>query len=227
MDMGPTIREILPLAIGVAISPIPIIAVILMLFGPKARRTGPAFALGWVGALLLVGGIVLIVADGGDISTDEAASDAVYWSKLLLGLLFLALAIRQWRSRPKEGEEPEMPKWMSAIDQFTPGRAFGLAGLLAGVNPKNLGLTLAAGTTIAQAGLAGGENWLALIVFVALASVSVATPVVYYLVASASAEHTLNAMKAWLLANNATVMFVLFLILGVKLIGDGLGSLTS
>jgi hypothetical protein len=225
--MGATIGDILPLAIGVAISPIPIVAVLLMLFGPQARRTGPAFALGWILALLVVGTIVLAVADPADVSSQQGPADAVFAIKLLLGVLFLGLAVRQWRSRPREGEEPEMPRWMNAIDQFTAIRALGLAAVLAGINPKNLGLTLAAGATIAQAGLGGAEPWLALIVFVALASVSVATPVIYYLVASASAEPTLNAMKAWLLANNATVMSVLFLILGVKLIGDGFGGLTS
>jgi len=224
--MGSVIGAILPLAIAVAASPVPIIAVILMLFGPKARTVGPAFALGWVLALLVVGTIVLLVADGSDVSTDETASDAASWIRLLLGLLLLGLAIRQWQSRPKEGEEPQMPKWMDTIDTFTPVRAFGLAALLAGVNPKNLALTVAAGTTIAQAGLDGGEPWLALLVFVVLASITVVLPVIYYLVAGASAERTLNTMKVWLAANNATVMFVILLIFGVKLIGDGIGGLT-
>ena len=225
--MGPAIGEILSFAIGVAISPVPIIAVILMLFGPKARTTGPAFAFGWVLALGVVGTVVLLVADTGDVSSEQGPSDAVFAIKLLVGLLFLVLAVRQWRSRPKEGEEPEMPGWMGAIDEFTPVRAFGLAVLLAGVNPKNLGLTLAAGSTIAQAGLADAEPGIVLAVFVALASLTVVLPVAYYFVAGESAERTLNSMKSWLIANNGTVMSVLFLILGVVLVGDGMGGLAD
>jgi hypothetical protein len=118
-----------------------------------------------------------------------------------------------------------MPKWMAAIDSFTAGRALGISALLAGVNPKNLGLTLAAALTIAQAGLGGGQSAIALVVFVVIASVSVAAPVLYYLVAGESAAKTLDSWKAWLLANNATVMFVLFLVLGAKLVGTGLGGL--
>ena len=215
------------MAIGVAVSPVPIIAVILMLFGPRARTTGPAFALGWVLALSVVGGVVLVVADSSDVSSEQDPSDAVFAVKLIIGLLFLVLAVRQWSSRPKEGEEPEMPGWMSAIDQFTPIRAFGMAILLAGVNPKNLGLTLAAGSTIAQAGLSDAEPWIVLLVFVALASLTVVLPVAYYFVAGASAERALNTMKSWLIANNATVMAVLLLVIGVMLIGDGVGGLTS
>ena len=225
--MGQAIGEILPSAVGVAISPVPIIAVILMVFGQRARITGPAFALGWVVALLVVGGVVLIVADTSDVSSDQGPADAVFALKLIIGLLLLVLAVRQWRSRPKEGEEPEMPGWMSAVDQFTPVRAFGMALLLAGVNPKNLGLTLAASSTIAQAGLTDAEPWIALLVFVALASVTVLLPVVYYLVAGDAAKRTLDTMKSWLTANNATLMFALFLILGAKLVGDGVGGLTS
>jgi hypothetical protein len=114
---------------------------------------------------------------------------------------------------------------MAAIDSFTAGRALGISALLAGVNPKNLGLTLAAALTIAQAGLGGGQSAIALVVFVVIASASVAAPVLYYLIAGESAAETLDGWKAWLLANNTTVMFVLFLVLGAKLVGNGLGGL--
>lgn len=225
--MGPAIGEILPSAFGVAISPVPIIAVVLMLFGPHPRISGPAFALGWVLALSVVGVVVLIVADSSDVSSEQGPADAVFAVMLIVGLLFLLLAVRQWRSRPKEGEEPEMAGWMSAVDQFTPVQAFGMAILLAGLNPKNLGLTLAASSTIAQAGLPDAEPWIALLVFVALASVTVLLPVGYYLIAGDAAKSTLDTMKSWLTANNATLMFALFLILAAKLIGDGVGGLTS
>jgi len=223
--MGNVIGNILPSAIGVAISPVPIIAVILMLFSQRARSNGSAFLLGWVLALAVVGSIVLVLANLGKISAGGTPSTLAYVLKLLLGLLFLLLAIRQWRSRPKEGEEPHMPKWMASIDKITAGRAFGLSALLAGVNPKNLGLTLAAALSIAQAGLSGAQPWIALAVFVILASLTVAAPVLYYLFAGQSAEKMLNSWKAWLVANNATVMFILFLILGAKLFGDGLSGL--
>jgi len=148
-----------------------------------------------------------------------------YAIHLLLGLLLLFLAVRNWQKRPKEGETPEMPQWMATVDSFTAGRAFGLSALLAGANPKNLALALAAALSIAQAGLSGAQPWIALAVFVLLASISVATPVLYYLIAGQSAEKLLNNWKAWLTANNATVMFVILLVLGVKLVGDGLGGL--
>ena len=50
------IAAVLPFAIGVAISPVPIIAVILMLFSSRAKVNGPMFALGWAVALAVVSG---------------------------------------------------------------------------------------------------------------------------------------------------------------------------
>lgn len=223
--MGEVIGDVLPLAVGVAISPVPIIAVILMLFTPRAKSNGPAFLIGWLGGLAIAGSIVLLLANAGKISAGGTPSTISYVIKLLLGLLFLFMAVRQWQSRPQEGQEAEMPKWMAGIDAFSPGKALGLSALLSGVNPKNLALTLSATLTIAQAGLAGAQPWIALILFILIASISVGAPVLYYLLAGEKAENTLTGWKAWLTANNATVMFVLLLIFGVKLIGQSLGGL--
>ena len=104
--MESALGSILPQAIGVAISPVPIIAVILMLFTQRARSNGTAFLIGWVLALVVVGSIVLILANAGKISAGGNPSTLAYVIKLLLGLLFILMSIRQWRGRPKEGEEP-------------------------------------------------------------------------------------------------------------------------
>jgi threonine/homoserine/homoserine lactone efflux protein len=213
------------MAIGVAVSPVPIIAVILMLFSKQARSNGLAFVVGWVGGLAIAGGIVLVLANAGKVDAGGTPSTISYVVKLLLGLLLLFLAYRNWQKRPKEGEEPEMPAWMAGIEAFTPVKALGIAALLSGLNPKNLGLTLGAALTIAQAGMAGAQGWITLAVFIVIASLTVAAPVLYYLAAGDKAEETLTGWKAWLAANNTTVMFVLLLVLGVKLIGDGLGGL--
>ena len=224
--MSEAIGAVLPLAIGVAISPIPIIAVILMLFSARARENGIAFLAGWVAALLIVGAIVLVLAAAGRVGSDDATSNLAALVKALLGALFLLLAVRQWGSRPAEGVMTPMPSWMAAIDSFTMGRSLGLAALLAGVNPKNLALTTAAGLAIAQAGVSGASAVVALLAFVAVASLSVAIPVLYYLAAGEGAKQTLDGWKAWLLANNAAVMAVLFVVLGFVLLGQGIAALS-
>ena len=224
--MGQGISEILTFAVGVAISPVPIIAVTLMLFSQRARVNGPVFLLGWVVALAIVSGVVYALADQGDAATDSTTSDAIAWGKIVFGVLFLLLAVRNWRHRPAPGVQPEMPKWMSGIDALKPGKALGLGLLLAGVNPKNLMLAAAAGAGLAQLGLSTGDAVGSLIVFVAIGSLTIAGPVVYYLVGGEQAKARLDEMKDWLAVHNDAVMAVLFLVFGVNLIAKGLPPLT-
>lgn len=219
------IGDLLPLAVGVAISPVPIIAVILMLGTPKARANGPAFALGWVVGLVVVSVIVLLVAGGSD-QPDSGPSNTVDTIKLLLGIAFLFMALRQWQGRPKPGEAPAMPKWMDAIDRFTPGRSFVIGVLLSGVNPKNLALTLAAAGSIAQAGLGATDSAIAVAVFVVLGSLTVAGPVIFFMVGGEHATRPLESIKELMGEHNAVIMMVVLLVLGAKLIGSGWAGLS-
>jgi threonine/homoserine/homoserine lactone efflux protein len=224
--VGSAIGGILPLAVGVAISPVPIIAVILMLFSARAKVNGPVFAVGWVLGIGAVTAIALLVANGSDAGTSGSAKDIVSWIKLALGVLLVVAAQRQWRSRPAPGEQPAMPKWMAGIDAFTTGKALVLGAALGAVNPKNLALGLAAGASIAQTNIASAQQWGTALIFVALASVTVALPVVYYLLGGATAQHTLDSWKAWLQHNNATVMAVLLVVFGFVLIGQSIQTLS-
>jgi hypothetical protein len=224
--VGQAIGDLLPSAIGVALSPVPIIAVILMLGTPRATSNGPAFAVGWVLGLVVVSTIVLVLTNGAD-TNDSGASDAVGWLKLVFGVLFLLLAAQQWRSRPKPGTEAAMPRWMAAIDSFTAGKSLGLGALLSGLNPKNLALTVAAAATISQSGLSAGGDVIAVAVFVVIGSLTVAGPVVLYLLAKERAGRWLASVKDFMAAHNAVIMMVVLLVLGAKLLGNGIGTLTD
>jgi threonine/homoserine/homoserine lactone efflux protein len=224
--MGQAISEVLTYAVGVAISPVPIIAVILMLFTARARVNGPVFAAGWALALAVVSGVVYFASDAADAATDTTASDAVAWGQILFGVLFLLLAMRSWRHRPGPDDEPAMPKWMAGIDTFTWQKTFVLALLLAGVNPKNLLLSASAGGALAQAGVSTTEAIVALIVFVVLGTSTIAGPVIYYLAAGTRARAQLDSAKGWLATHNAAVMTVLFLVFGVSLISKGIPPLS-
>ncbi|HLB48007.1 MAG TPA: GAP family protein [Anaerolineales bacterium] len=223
--MGSVIGDILPLAIGVALSPVPIIAVILMLFSKNARSTSLTFLIGWFLGVAVVAVIIVLLADPAQQSTGGEASPLAAIVRIVLGLLLLYLAYRDWQKRPKPGEQAEMPKWMSSIDSMTSGKALGLGALLSGVNPKNLALIIAAGVVISGAGLNATQTIIALVVFVVLACVSVAAPVLLYLILGDKAAATLNSWKMWLTQNNTTVMMLLCLVFGIVLLGKGLGVL--
>ena len=221
--MGQGISAVLTFAIGVAISPVPIIAVILMLFSQRARVNGPAFLAGWVIALAALSTIVYVVSHDGNVATSSTASDSVSWGKIVLGVALLALARRNWRKRPAPGEEAAMPKWLASVESVSPVKAFGLAVLLAAVNPKNLILTLGAAAGLAQVqGLSTTDAIVAIAVFVVISSLTIAGPVLYALFGGEKARATLDSAKEWLTTHNAAVMSVLFLVFGVDLIAKGL-----
>ena len=224
--MGQAIGDLLPSAIGVALSPVPIIAVILMLATPRARSNGAAFAVGWVVGLVVVSVVVLLVAGDAD-DTDSGTSTTVDVVVLLLGALFLLMALKQWQARPKPGVEPALPKWMSAVDQFTAGKSLVLGAALSGANPKNLALTLAAAASIAKAGLDGGETVVAVTVFVVIGSLTVAGPVLFYLLAADRAAGPLASIKTFMSEHNAVIMMVVLLVLGGKLLGQGIAGLSD
>ena len=217
--MGAAIGQILGSAVGVAISPMPIIAVILMLFSKKATVNSLSFLFGW---LLGLGGVGMIVLALGLTAPSGGPSTASGWIKAAIGVLFLGLGVQQWKSRPKKGEQAKTPGWMAAIDDFSAVKSFGIALLLSAVNPKNLGLTIAAGASVGSAGLSGGDEVIVMVVFVLIASIAVAAPVLLNLILGAKAQPALTEMKEWLIDNNATVMAVLFVVLGAKVLGEGI-----
>ncbi len=226
--MGAVIGDLLPLAVGVAISPIPIIAVILMLLAPRAGAASMGFALGWTIGIVVVTGAVSVLADSADVGGGgSGGSDTGAWIKLGLGVLLLLVALPQWRSRPAAGETAALPKWMSAIDRMTPVKATGLGTLLSAVNPKNLLLCIAAGVTVGSAGLSAGDATVTVAVFVVLAASTVLVPTIGYAVAQQAMRPRLEELRTWLEAHNAAVMAVLLLVIGASLIGKGLGGVSS
>ncbi|MEV6966102.1 GAP family protein [Hamadaea sp. NPDC051192] len=220
--MGEVVGDLLPLALGVAISPIPIIAVILMLFAPRAGGTSFGFLLGWLLGIVVATVVFRWLATVSDLYADSGGSTGVAWVKLLLGVVMLLLALNQWRSRPAPGTQAELPKWMAAIDKFTAAKALGLGFALSAINPKNLAMCAAAGVAIGAAALSGGQQTVAVAVFTIIAGCTVAVPVLAYAVARSRMRAPLDRLKVWLEANNATVMFVLLLVIGVVLVGKGI-----
>jgi threonine/homoserine/homoserine lactone efflux protein len=136
----------------------------------------------------------------------------------IIGLLVVAAG--SWKKRPASGETAETPGWMASLDEFGLGKSFGIGFLLSAVNPKNLMLVLAAAVTISASDLSMGSQVIVLLVFVAIAASTVVIPVIWYLLAGERADATLSKAKGWLIQNNSTVMAVLLLVFGVKLIGD-------
>lgn len=225
--MGQAIGQVLSFGVGVALSPIPIIAVVLMLATPKGRANGLAFLAGWVLGIAVVGTIVLVVAGGASASKHGTPATWVSILKIVLGVLLLLLAAEQWRGRPHGDAEPELPGWMKTVDALTPVRSAGIAVVLAAINPKNLLLVVGGAAAISQTGASASSQAIALIVFIVIATLGVGTPVAIYYLAGDKATKILADLRDWMAKENNTITAVICLIIGAKLIGDAITSLAS
>jgi hypothetical protein len=224
--MGTAIGQVLPLAVGVALSPVPIIMVTLMLMSARARLNGPVFVVGWLAGLAVIGVIVLAVAGPEGASSHGQPATWVSVLKLVLGLLLVLLAVRQWHGRPRPGHEVEAPKWMGSIERFKPGKAIGAGAVFSAANPKNTLLAIGAAAAIAQTGIGGADQAIAYVVFAVIATLGVAVPVVMFFALGDRSHRILAGLRDWMGQHNAVIMAVLCLVIGAKLIGDAIGGLS-
>jgi hypothetical protein len=221
--MGQAIGESIALAVGVAISPLPVIAVILMLLSKRHGANTLAFAGGWVAGIAVAVTVVILASGSIGTGSDNTPSHGTSTARLVLGILVLLLGLRSWRKRPRPGEAATPPRWLRASQAMTPTKSAGLGVALAAVNPKNLLLIIGGGLAIAAAPASSGGKAVAAVIFVLLAASTVLLPIVLYHALGQRGERALESLNTWLQANSAAVMTVLLAVIGVLLIGKGIG----
>jgi len=219
------IADSLPMSVGVALSPLPIAAVVIMLMTARAKTNAPAFLLGWVVGILAVGIVIFLVP----VSQEEKGEPTALagWFRVGLGLLLLIVAARQWKKRPKEDDTVEVPKLLSHLDNFGGVKSLLAGFLLISANLKNLLLVVAGATAVDAATGSLTSQVIAFVVFAAIASVSIVVPNVAYFMFREKAEAMFAGWKNWLIRNNTTVLVVLLLVFGTLILGKGLDILSS
>lgn len=217
------LADLLTLGVAIAISPLSIVAVILMATAGKGRTNGTAFILGsYAFAVVFLGVLVWFGRSTGADEVDSGSHVTVDVIEVVLGAGLLVLALMQWRKR----SDTETPKWMTGLDGLSMMKAFGLGVLIAGpLSPKDLPLLIAAGGRIAQAHLPVDQVIAVILIFAAIGIVGVLLPWLISVISPNKVEALLSGLRTWLVANHAVIMTVLFIILGFKLIGSGVADL--
>ena len=223
--MGQAIAGSLALAVGIALSPLSIMAVVLMLTTERGRLNGAAFVIGWLLALGIIGVIVLALA--GPVSSSGEFAMWVSWLEIVLGILLLMVAIRQFRGRPRGDNQVLMPRWMGAVDKLAPGAALAAGTLLAAANPKSLLLSVAGAATIARTGIGGNRQAFAYLVFVVIATIGVGAPVAIYVLMGQQSQKLLARLKDWITRYSALIVCIACLLISAIFIWDAVTELTG
>lgn len=220
--MEKIIADILPHSVAVALSPMPIAALSLLLLSKKAKANSIAFSVGWILALIINVGLFALIFKGQEEITGPRSSISQIINGIL-GIFLLFLSFKQFKARPLPGKTPTMPKWMEAVESFSPIKSFFTAFLLVTINAKNTVIDISTGVYIGKAATSISEGISIIFIYSILSSLTILIPVIGFLLWGGKLQNMFNNLKAWLVANNATILFVLFLILGVNLISKALG----
>lgn len=243
--MAPIIGHILPLALGVALSSVPIVVMVLILLSPRGRWSGLAYLIGAV--VGLAGLTVLFTAVASLLppppSTDESP---LFGSiELVLGAALLLLAIirivRARHARRAATGSPQSPlspldelaslddapppgatqRWMNKVTTLGPLPSLGV-GFVLMLRPKNLLLTMAAGVAIAAGGEPLTPTAIAIAIFVLLGISTLAAPIIVAVSDPERTRRPLQEVHDWIDRNSAVVTTIVLLVLGTVIVGSGL-----
>ena len=221
--MGEPIADLIPLAVAVALSPIPVIAAILMLLSRRAAHASVGFLVGWTAGVGGVSCLFAILESRPGSQTDAGALPTLNsWLVAGFGVALVLTGVLQWQRRPRSPAETRLPRWLAAVDSLSWMRAAALGLALVAVNPKNLLLCAAAGTELGKASRGTAYQAVGILFFTVLGTATVSVPVVSYLVARDRMRGGLDAARRWLELNSAPVSGVVLVAIGVVLLMRGL-----
>lgn len=217
--------EMIALAFGVAFSPIPIAALILVLSTPGGVRNGFAYLVGWALGLLFLVSFVTFLAIEADPTVAERRRLVGAWINLGFGIFLLLMSVRSWRKRAATEEVQETPRWMQRLDQFGLFSSLVLGMLLGVANLKNVPLSVQASLLVAREVESFGERGFLVTVFLVLSSLGVALPVLITLFGGEKPERILQQWKQWLSRHNTLILTILFALIGSWLIAKAIAVL--
>jgi hypothetical protein len=227
--VGNALGELLPLAVALAVGPLPIIAIMLILTSEGARSKGVAFVGGrLVGLVLLVGAALVIFSAINDPTLGHRGhpSPVVSSLRIAVGVVLIGLAARMWRRRGAESDGQPSPL-VRRVDGLTVRGSFGMGLAVTGIDPASISIGILVGLDIAAARLPVVADVIFVVAFVLASTVTVTGPVLAYLAGGEAAQRRLSGLKGWLLKNEKTVMMVLFVLIGAMLIGRGIRELAG
>ena len=166
--------DLVLIGLAIALDPLPLTAFLIVLPSKRGVRKGAAFVFGWLASLAIVVTVTVLATGDNPPKPNTTPSLADLAVKIAIGVILVAIAVRQRRrmGAPKKPKKP--PKWQAHVDNMSPWFAMGLAAAL-----QPWVLISAGAATVVEAKLSSAESHLALFLFCVLASASYLAMEVY------------------------------------------------
>jgi len=203
-------------AVAIAVNPVPVMASVTLLTTAHGKRNALYFITSMWVIMLAVGTATIIIAGNSGSSSTSTGGAAI---EVAFGVIFLAVAVQQWWTKPVEGKDPG---WMKALDKT------GLvAGVTLAVSLTNYALLTTGVDDIARSGLSTSAQIGALVFFVAIATSTVVLPLIMYLVRPVWARTQLGRLRDWLMKHSRVILITVFALMGVLFVTEGINGLLS
>jgi hypothetical protein len=208
------VLDLVIIGLAIALVPIGLVAFSLIVGSENGTRKGLAFIVGWLACLVAVTAVTLAVTGGKPPAPDTAPSTAALAVKAFLGAVLIWVGLRTRRQMPRTRKQP---KWMAQLDQLSIWTAAGL-----GIFLQPWTLVGAGAATIIEAGLSTAGNWLTLVVYCLLATLSYLVMELYMIIRPAAGAARMEQLQKWIDTHTDQAIVVLSIVVGCWLLGHSL-----
>ena len=214
---------LLPIAVAVAVSSVPIMATIVILLSPRRNRSAIPFLIGWVVGMAAVVVVAAVGASALPGMSFRASQTTIGIGQVIVGVALLVVAVLTWRRAARAPAE-NGNAWLDRVDRMGPVAALGLAVAL-NLRPKGLLLGAAAGLSLAGSSLKTDEAVIVVAIYLGIACSTVIVPIIVTLVAPDRMRPRLVVARDWLSRNSAHITVVVLVMVGFVILGAGLSRL--
>lgn len=237
--MGELVLALLPLALGVVLSPLAIMALVAVLLSKNARANGTMFMIGWAAAVVVVLSLSFAIFTVLEVHERSAPPLWVPVVRLVLGAGLIVAAVfvlRRGRVKAQQmaaaltpgdvaAAAPQLPGWLHAVETFTPRRSLVLGFGIFVLNPVDASCAILAALDLRLAPLPGVQLFVVAVVFAVLGILPIAAPVIFTLVQGAAAKPLLDRTREWIAGHTSLLNALLLMIIALLQIQKGVSAI--
>jgi threonine/homoserine/homoserine lactone efflux protein len=209
--------DLILIGLVITLEPIPLTAFILVLASKGGVRKGAAFIFGWLVSLAAVVALTILATGNQPPKPNTGPSLAALAVKILIGVVLVIIAVRQWRRMGKPKKPKKTPKWQTSIDNMSPWFAIALGPLV-----QPWGLVAAGVAVIVGAKLSSWQSYIGLFLFCLIATITYLVMEIYAGFWPDRTQAFLARTRTWIDTHTDQVIIVVSLILGFYLIGKSI-----